>query len=91
MNVTDFRAWHQEFRTASDDLIQLHLDEATLEVASDVFGTFTEKAIRLKAAHSLAMTPFGRSQRLSEDDGTTVYLTEFNAIAKRCAVNMIVI
>ncbi len=91
MTVDDFRAWHLEFRAASDDLIELHLEQATLEVASDVFGTFTEKAIRLKAAHSLAMTPFGRSARLVADDGTTVYSTELKAISRTVAQNIIVI
>ncbi len=91
MTVDEFRAWHSEFRAASDDLIQLHLDEATLEVAADIFGTKTEKAIRLRAAHSMAMTPFGRSARLVQDDGTTIYWTQFKELSDQVAVRMIVL
>lgn len=91
MTLDEFRAWHPEFRSAADSLVQCHLDEATLEVAADVFGAFTDKAIRLKAAHSIAMTPFGRSARLAADDGTTTYLTEYKTLSGAVSVRMMVV
>lgn len=91
MTIDEFRQWHQEFRSASDDLIGLHLASATLKVAPDVYGEFTEDAIRLKAAHSLAMTPFGQSARLVAEDGSTIYEKQLATIRRSTAQNMLVI
>lgn len=82
MDVATFRASFPEFRTASDPLIGLRIAEATRRVAPETFGDLTEDAIGYLAAHLLATSPMGISQRLDDDKTESTYLKEYLAIRK---------
>lgn len=90
MDLAAFRARFPEFRAASDPLVESVLAEATLRVASDVFGDLTDAAIGYLAAHLLAGSPLGFSQRLEDDKTETTYLKDYRALLRQKAVRSFV-
>jgi hypothetical protein len=92
MTPGELRARRPEFRTVNDILAQAAIDEAVATLAPDVYGPDRiDRAISLKAADILARSPFGRSQRLVLDDGSTIYSKELQQLSNEVAIRMIVI
>lgn len=85
MTINQFRARHPEFKFIGDEMLQAYLDEAALEISSEVFGTVYDAAHRCLTAHKLAMTPMGRTAKLSTDDGNTVYKAHFMDLVRKRA------
>lgn len=79
-----------EFKTAGL-LITAALTDAATRVNAVTYGDAREVAIQWMAAHILAVSPYGRSQRLVNDDGTTNYLKEFEKIKAENTPGMIVL
>lgn len=90
MDDVSFRLRFPEFRTASNTLINSVIAEATARVASDVFGDLTEAAIGYLAAHLLAVSPFGKNQRLEDSTTVTTYWTEYITIRQQVVVRIFV-
>jgi len=72
-----FLARFPEFEPASKSMIEEAIDEATRNVDVDVWRDKTDDGVRWKAAHLLAITPFGQQARLMSKDGSTTYGTHF--------------
>lgn len=73
VTVEQFKNMHKEFASVADDVVQTHLNEAAADTDADVCGAQTDRVIRLKTAHALAISPYGASARLVDDDGNTPY------------------
>lgn len=58
------RTLFREFEGTSDTVIGSALLEAGMQVSSEIFGDAYDHAVRLKAAHIIAMTPGGEALRL---------------------------
>jgi hypothetical protein len=78
----DFLARFPEFEPASKAMVEQAIDEAGRNVDAEVFDDKTDDAIRWKAAHLLAISPFGQQARLIAKDGSTTYGTHFTALAR---------
>lgn len=70
-----------EFRQAGQ-MIVYAIREAAREVNARVYGCKRGMAIAYLAAHKLALSPYGRGQRLVKDDNTTTYWGEFERIRR---------
>lgn len=57
MDVQTFITIHDEFADVAIAKTQYYLNEATLEVDPETYGIYTDKAIRLLAAHYLTLAP----------------------------------
>lgn len=79
-----------EFRTAGAMLLPA-LEDAALFCEATAWGVHRENAIRLRTAHLLAISPYGRSQRMVADDGSTTYETEFKKLANAVLPKMMVV
>lgn len=66
---------YPEFKTALDPTIQAAIDEADRNVSADSYGDKRDDVIQLTVAHTLAVSPMGRSARLSSAEGKSTYLT----------------
>lgn len=75
-----------EFLGVSEPQMVDHLDDAELRIDPDVFGPRTASAVRLLAAHTLALTPFGQSAKLVGSTGTTVYGVELKQMRLECSI-----
>lgn len=78
----DFLSRFPEFEPASKAMIETALDEAERNVDAEVFAGKTDDAIRWKAAHLLAISPFGQQARMISKDGSTTYGKRFVELAK---------
>lgn len=85
VTLASFRVAFPEFGEASDSLVQAKLDEATLALDARVFGVRFDEAVRYRAAHTLALSPFGQNARLVAKDGSTTYGTHLDAVTRSCA------
>lgn len=79
MNAQEFVARFPEFRTGMQ-LIPAVLAEATRSIDAEVFGDRTDDAIGYLAAHLLASSPYGRSQRADGEKEPDTYWKRFHAI-----------
>lgn len=79
---TSFKDHFPEFNDATDDLVNLHLADAVLRVPASIWGTLTDHGVKYLAAHTLALSPWGRHARLVNDSGGTVYGTHLEALKK---------
>lgn len=62
--VDQMRTLFPEFRNTPSDVIQGALSEALHQVSQETFGSAYDRAVQLKAAHILAMSPNGEALRL---------------------------
>lgn len=90
VGADDFRARFGEFSTVSRSEIAASLAAAAGDMNADVYGSRFDEAQSWLAAHKLAISPFGRSARLSADDGITTYWREFKRIQRECAPKFLV-
>jgi hypothetical protein len=68
-----FKARYPEFNPASDAVVTAALADAVPYIDPGLFSTDTDQAVGLKAAHILAISPFGQNARLVAEDGSTTY------------------
>lgn len=88
VTVAEFRAKRPEFGSGVDELvpdsvIQTELDNAAAHLAEmDLFdvGPLLDMAQSLRAAHQLAISPFGKSARMVTKEGRTTYQEQFDRI-----------
>ena len=73
MTLAEFRTRFPEFSNTPDTVVQEALDSAELST-SDTFAD-RDTALALRAAHSLALSPHGRSARLDPKGTATTYGT----------------
>ncbi|HVJ26385.1 MAG TPA: DUF4054 domain-containing protein [Vicinamibacterales bacterium] len=90
MTLSEFRARFPEFRTASDTLVESVLAEATARLDERIFGALTDAAVGYLAAHLLATSPFGESQRLEDDKSESTYHKSYLAIRQQVVVRTFV-
>lgn len=77
-----FLARFPEFTPATTAMVTAALGEAVRNVDESVFGDKTEDACFWKAAHLLAISPFGQQARMVSKEGDTTYGKYFNMLAK---------
>ncbi len=75
----DFIARFPEFEEAGVT-ISVVLDEAVRRTDGDIFGNKTDDAVMYRAAHLLAISPFGQNARMVAKDGTTIYGNELEKL-----------
>jgi hypothetical protein len=81
--LQDFNVRFPEFvRGGAGPMMLACIKEALTEVSHTTFREKHGMAVLYLAAHKLAISPFGRSQRLVAKDGTSTYLTEFKRILR---------
>ena len=82
VDLDSFLVRFPEFEPATEPMIREALGEASRNVDPDVFKEKTDDAIKWKAAHLLAITPFGQQARLVAKDGTTTYGKHFAKLVR---------
>ena len=83
VTAAQFKTRFEEFATASDDLVDACLTDAAGQMNADVWGDLYDQGVALRAAHILALSPFGMGLQLAvrrvperndtSDVGSTVY------------------
>lgn len=91
MDSAAFLVRYGEFSTAGTDLIDAALTDAATEIDATIYGVKYDAAHGLLTAHKLAVSPYGRSARLVNDDGTTTYEKELTRIRREVAPRFMVI
>ncbi len=91
MTNPEFLIRFPEFAGAEEEfpgLVDACLSEAKLAVSS-VWDKKRDQVIGLEAAHRLAITPFGRTAKLSSSAGKSTYGTQLSKlrVAFACALN----
>lgn len=86
LTVAEFRVRFPEFGNgttgASDALIQSKLDDADSIVHPDTWGDRARQAAYYKAAHLVALSPYGADMRLSGADLQTTYGTQYDSLLR---------
>ncbi len=90
MTLAQFKVRFPEFRTADDSLVSAVLAESGNELNSEELGDAYNAAHGLLAAHKLAISPFGQSARMVNDEGETTYNREFIAVVGRAVAPLAV-
>lgn len=85
LQVSDFLARFPEFGQTDLSLITATLNDAALQVDTNVFTRFSGTYHGYLTAHMLALSPFGQGARLVAKDGTTTYQTHMKRIVQMCA------
>ena len=82
ITAEDFLGERPEFKTCPVEIIEAELASAASQiVAMDLFeGDMVDVATSLRAAHLIAISPFGRSSRLVTENGMTTYQAQFDRI-----------
>ena len=82
VTVSEFLIRFPEFAPAeTGGLIQAKLDEAVLSLCASSYGDSFDLAHGYLAAHLLAISPFGRTNRMVDDEGNpTSYLLRYREI-----------
>lgn len=82
--LAEFRIRFPEFgdgtRGASDTLVERMLVTADNLNDPDTWGDSKYDAVYYKAAHLVALSPYGADMRLKSDNGQTVYGAEYNRL-----------
>jgi len=92
VTADEFIAQRPEFRNAGA-IIGPTITDAARRIDANVFGDNTENAISLLTAHLLCISPYGRTMKLAtvEDDGSTIYLKEYERLRRECVLPIIVL
>lgn len=87
LSVEDFFKSYPEMKSngtsAHIELVQTKLEEALLEVDTDVFGPKADVYQGLVAARKLALSPFGRNAKMVSQMGATVYDAEIKRLQRQ--------
>lgn len=86
LSLSSFRTRFPEFNPGADALVESCLAEALLSTPADVWGDKADAAQGLLAAHLLALSPFGRTAKLSSVKGESTYGTQRKAMARALAL-----
>ena len=90
--ATAFKVSFPEFDQVSDTLVDAKIAEAVVLLSEDAFSEALHTlAVSYRAAHLLAISPYGTQLQLSSDDGVTTYSKFFKEyilprVARRGAV-----
>lgn len=91
-SAADFQTKFPEFSEVDTGLIDEKIAEAVTLLSEDAFGVDLHTlAVHYKAAHLLALSPYGQQLQLVNGDGETVYGTYYKQqilprVARRGAV-----
>lgn len=85
MDAPDFLIKFPEFKLATLELIQAHLDDALLQIDATVWGDKVELGQGYLAAHTLALSPFGQQARIQNKDGVTTYWKNYRRLLMQVA------
>jgi hypothetical protein len=81
--ASEFKTDFPEFSELTDAYVNVKLGEAEAMLDEDAFGEADNDlynvAVGYKAAHLLALSPFGKQLQLTNDDGQSVYSKLFDA------------
>jgi hypothetical protein len=77
-----------EFRETDPGLIAAKLSWAAVTIDESVYGLKALRAQMLRAAHFLSLAPEGEKARLAVKDAKTVYLAEFDRLARAAAIGL---
>lgn len=92
--ATTFKARYPTFSPKADPLVVAVLAEAVAEVDARLFGTLTDTAVGLLAAHKLSVDPSGAAARLDaktilamkgQPHASSTYGVEFDALVRKRA------
>lgn len=83
VTVAAFVVQFPEFRNASTDLLQAHLDAAELEIDREVWETKGDQGQMYLAAHKLALSPFGNNAKLVPAGGITTYEIHYDRLVRQ--------
>lgn len=72
VTAASFKLHYPEFVMATDTVVTQKIADAATLITEDVFGTKTDHAVELHVAQAIALSPFGRSLKMSEA-GKTAY------------------
>lgn len=75
VTAAEFKVRFKEFSDVDDADITPKLDDAQAFLDEKAFGTTDryERAVYYRAAHLLAISPYGKQLQLTNEDGRTVY------------------
>ena len=82
VDLDSFLARFPEFEPATEPMIRSAIAEAINNVDASVFKTKTDEGVRWKAAHLLAISPWGQQARMVSKDGSTTYGMQFHKLAR---------
>lgn len=80
--VETFKDAYPEFEPTEEPLVGQALADASLEFDPRVCGRYTERLIGLRAAHYLALAPFGQNTRTDQVTTVTTYSTTIEEILR---------
>lgn len=80
VTVESFLSRFPEFRPGGRDLIAANIADAELRVGITAWGVKRDLAVMYKAAHQLAISPFGQQAELKAKNGGTVYQTLYESL-----------
>lgn len=100
VTVSSFKDRFPEFEQAGSTLVQACLDDAAAQVNASAWGTATDRAVVLLAAHFLALSPFGLGLQLgirrnpdrgdTSDSGSSVYEQQYLELRNANIFGMVV-
>jgi hypothetical protein len=96
VTAASFKARFEEFAEAGDALIDGCLDDARAQLGETIWGSLYDQAVSLRAAHMLALSPFGLGLQIgvrrnpersdTSDVGSTVYEEQYLRLCRKVAV-----
>jgi hypothetical protein len=90
LSADEFIIRFPEFETAGPAMVQGALDLAAAGMSVCVYGERFNEAQGYLAAHKLAVSPYGKDARLSDDKGMSTYFGEFRRIRAEVSPRMMV-
>lgn len=91
MTSSEFLARYPEFKTVGTALLNAALADALAQIDASIYGSKKDLAQGLLAAHLLAISPFGRSERTEPGSQTTLYWEQYQAVLNQVAPKFIVV
>lgn len=82
VTADSFRESYPEFTNLGDDVIEAKITDGELRCPSSVWGDFADTGVCLYVAQRLALSPWGRDLKLTNDDGSTVYDRELERLVR---------
>lgn len=84
VSLSDFRGSFPEFDSASDDLVEAKLAEATAAIDAGLWGA--DERVKYLTAHLVETSPSGYEMRKA-NGGRSTYLAEFERLTGIAAVD----
>ena len=83
VSVGQFLVDYPEFEGIPQKMITAKIAMATLQVNSSVWGSKATDAIKVLAAHFLALSPLGEQSKLKHENRGTIYGDTFNMMKRQ--------